>query len=79
MLTLFDLAAKLIPGVKASNAGCVRLLPCNLQNVAKALCSLSDYVECEMERLAGRWFSRPAVDIIRVRGWRENRAVCRRV
>ncbi len=36
-LSLLDLAAKLVPRIEASNAGCVRLLPCNLQNVAKAV------------------------------------------
>jgi len=62
MLTLFDLAAKLIPGVKASNAGCVRLLPCNLQNVAKALCHLPDYVErMPMDRRKARDYCRCAL------------------
>ena len=37
VLALLDLAAKLVPRIEASNAGCVRLLPCNLQNVAKAV------------------------------------------
>ena len=37
VLALLDLAAKLVPRIQASNAGCVRLLPCNLQNVAKAV------------------------------------------
>ena len=37
VLPLLDLAAKLVPRIEASNAGCVRLLPCNLQNVAKTV------------------------------------------
>ena len=36
--TLLDLAPELVPRIKASNAGCVRLLPRNFQNVPKALC-----------------------------------------
>ena len=37
LLALLHLAAKLVPCIESSNAGCVRLLPCNLQNVAKAV------------------------------------------
>jgi hypothetical protein len=37
VLPLLDLAAKLVPRIEASNAGCIRPLPCNLQNVAKAV------------------------------------------
>ena len=34
---LFYLATKLVPRIEASNAGCIRLLPRNFQNVAKAV------------------------------------------
>jgi len=50
-LSLLDSPFKLVPRIQASNAGCIRLLPCNFQNVAKALCSLPDYVERELEGL----------------------------
>jgi len=44
-LSLLHSPFKLVPRIQASNAGCIRFLPRNLQNVAKALCHLSDYVE----------------------------------
>src|ERR1035437_3153966 len=34
-LSLFDSAFKLVPRIQASNAGCVRLLPRNLKDVAE--------------------------------------------
>ena len=37
LLALLHLAAKLVPRIQASNAGCVRLLPCDLQDVAEAV------------------------------------------
>jgi hypothetical protein len=76
-LSLPDLPAKLVPCVESSNTGCVRLLSRDFKDVAEALCHPQDYVECEMERLAGRELSRPAVDIVRVRVWRGTRAVSR--
>ena len=36
-LALLHLAAKLVPRIQASNAGCVRPLPCDLQNVSEAV------------------------------------------
>src|ERR1039458_4966918 len=36
-LSLLDSPFKLVPRIQASNAGCIRLLPCNLQNVAKTV------------------------------------------
>ena len=37
LLALLHLAAKLVPCVQPSNAGCVRPLPCNFQDVAEAV------------------------------------------
>src|ERR1035437_10085365 len=36
-LSLLDSPFKLIPRIQASNAGCIWLLPCNLQNVVKTV------------------------------------------
>src|ERR1039457_3050372 len=46
-LSLLDSPFKLIPRIEASNAGCIRLLPCNLQNVAKAVIVKSAH-RCEI-------------------------------
>src|ERR1035441_6630774 len=46
-LSLLDSPFKLVPRIQASNAGCIRLLPCNLQNVAKAVIVKSSH-RCEI-------------------------------
>ncbi len=37
LLSLHHLASKLVPRIEASNAGCVRLLPCDFKDVAEAV------------------------------------------
>src|ERR1035437_9858284 len=47
VLSLLDSPFKLVPRIQASNAGCVRLLPCYLQDVAKRVIVKSTH-PCEI-------------------------------
>src|ERR1039458_1932925 len=46
-LSLLDSPFKLVPRIQASNAGCIRLLPRNLKDVAKAIIVKSAH-RCEI-------------------------------